>query len=637
MNIQAPERVYKDFFEYAPQPGFILDHRNLLTEINRSARDLFGFSENEVLNTPWLKLVEAEEIHPATLWQDLQDKGQVQLQLQGIKKDGQRFLGNFSFTRVEDQEQVLVFCTIIPVVVSTLGGESDPSSGDLTENTWGNNPSQDKLTIQMLTRIYDNLSEVIFMFDVQGKGVYRFESVNSSFLKVTGLKKEQVVGQLVEDVIPEPSLTLVRSKYALAIRSGETIWWEEITPYPTGVKTGLVKVTPLYNEQRVCTKLLGSVTDITGIREAEKQLEISNERYALAAKATNDALYDWNITTDVMHWGEGFEKLFGFTQAEIKPNLAFWDSLLHPEDKAAVRESLANCLKDGTQNQWEMEYRLRRANGSYAYVVEQGFILRDVNKKATRMVGALKDLTARKEHEAERELLITHLTQRNTDLEQFSFITSHNLRAPVSNLLGLIDLLDSESAGKPQNRFVLDQIKESTHQLNHIVNDLSDILVLKSNLEVETQQVSIRETFQEVTQTIQHQLTKVAATVQTDFSGGEKICFSPDYLRSILLNLLSNSIKFRSPSRPLQVTLKTELTETGLNLYFTDNGQGIDLKRYGHKIFLYQRFQAKQDNKGIGLFMIQEQLKAMGGNISVQSEVDQGTTFILHFKAPVAT
>ncbi|KAA3439226.1 PAS domain-containing sensor histidine kinase [Rufibacter hautae] len=637
MNASDTHAFYRGFFENSPEPSFLIGADRLIVEMNQAAKQVFGFSDSEFIGKDWLSLVDTPNSKPgASLGQSL-GEARTALELTGIRKDGGRFQGKFSITPLNNGTGPSFLCTISAdsngsqPTQTPLSGSPEPKqapSKDKPNLTFG---LQDEANLRKLLQIYDNLSEVIYMYEVRNNDTFRFESVNQAFLNVTGLRKDQVVGRYVDEVIPEPSLSLVRSKYTQAIASGQTIKWEEITPYPTGVKTGLVSITPLYNEHHICTNLLGTVTDITDIRAAERDLEISNERFVYATKATRDAIYDWNLTTGEIHWGEGMEKLFGYKSAQTGNGITFWESNLHPEDNQAVNESLNSFLEDRGQEQWEYDYRFRRADGSFAYVTDRAFVVRDNTGKAIRLVGAMQDLSRRREHEAERELLISHLTQRNNELEQFSFITSHNLRAPVSNLVGLTHLLSPDAAPDSKTRYILGKIKESAHQLNSIVEDLSDILVVKSNSPAGAENISLKEILGEAEKAAGEFLTQASATIETDFTGGDHVFFSREYLRSILLNLLTNSAKFRSPDRDLVIKLHTETQDGKLKLTFSDNGVGIDMGRYGGRIFQYQRFQAKGGNKGIGLFMVQEQLKAMGGSISVASEVNVGTTFTLYF------
>lgn len=244
-----------------------------------------------------------------------------------------------------------------------------------------------------------------------------------------------------------------------------------------------------------------------------------------------------------------------------------------------------------------------------------------------------QDITARKNYLAEREVLIAELTQNNSDLKQFSFITSHNLRAPLANLVGISNLIDMESIPAGRNRMLIEKFKESTVKLNHVIDDLLEILIIKNNVALRKEPISLAAAFARVQASLEGLLQEVQGQVCVDFSGGQEVYVNPGYLHSILLNLLSNAIKYRSPERPLHVHVKTERKHDLLELTFTDNGLGMDLERYGDRIFgLYQRFHDNADSKGMGLYIVHSQIKAMGGNIFVQSEVNRGTTFEVQFK-----
>ncbi|MGV3639723.1 MAG: PAS domain S-box protein, partial [Adhaeribacter sp.] len=257
------------------------------------------------------------------------------------------------------------------------------------------NQEQIQLHEQTLAQIFSNVEDVIYLYEVQTGPEghrFRFEVVNDSFLKATGLKEKEVEGRYVEEVIPQPSLSLVLGKYEKAIRTGKTVRWEEVTPYPAGLKTGLVAVTPIYDEQHTCIKLVGSVHDITQIRQAEQKLKHSNERYKYATEAANDAIYDWNILTGDINWGIGFKKLFGFNRDQLKSSIGFWRDHIAEEEREAVFQSLQAASQNREQKKWRQEYRFRRVDGTHAYVIDQGYFIWEQDR-AVRMVGAMQDIS----------------------------------------------------------------------------------------------------------------------------------------------------------------------------------------------------------------------------------------------------
>ncbi|MFL5808558.1 MAG: PAS domain-containing protein [Flavisolibacter sp.] len=137
--------------------------------------------------------------------------------------------------------------------------------------------------------------------------------------------------------------------------------------------------------------------DVTAKVAAENELKKSNERFKLVSRATSDAIYDWDILRDQLHWGEGMYTLFGYQPKEV--TFAMWQSLIHPDDSERTQNSLTTALADKEKNFWKEEYRFRKADGSYSHVLDRGFIIRDESGKAIRIIGSQQDNTDRKYNE----------------------------------------------------------------------------------------------------------------------------------------------------------------------------------------------------------------------------------------------
>lgn len=367
-------------------------------------------------------------------------------------------------------------------------------------------------------------------------------------------------------------------------------------------------------------------------KSIEKALRQSNERYDLATSAINDAIWEWDVETDKVYSGPVFEKIFGHEACEDEP-AKVRISRIHPQDRDRIEQSLRNALSDKSINLWQDEYRFVKKDGSYAYVLDRAHIIRDKNLTATRLVGAMHDVTEAKQYEVERELLIEELKQNNSDLKQFSYITSHNLRAPLANLLGILKLVKKDAIVDPLNRVLVGKFQEATQKLNATLEDLLDVLIIKNNNGLKLEHIHTQRSFEEVLKSIESLVQESGAQVKIVCAEAEFCYANPSYLHSIFLNLLTNAIKYRSPDRDLRIVLETKTTDQGIEMRFSDNGLGIDLKKYKDRLFgLYQRFHKQENSKGIGLFIAQAQVKAMGGSISVESEVGVGTTFVIQLK-----
>ncbi|TDO71450.1 PAS domain S-box-containing protein [Flavobacterium chryseum] len=244
-----------------------------------------------------------------------------------------------------------------------------------------------------------------------------------------------------------------------------------------------------------------------------------------------------------------------------------------------------------------------------------------------------RDITDEKKLETEKEHLIRELTQNNKDLKQFSYITSHNLRAPLSNLIGLLNLIEDIPIENPELEEILTGFSKSTHLLNETINDLVKVIIIKDNPSMQKEEVSLKEVFENVFSQLSFQIELHKPIIKLKFDRVPILITNKAYIESILLNLLTNSIKYKSENRKLKIAITAEQIDHKAILTFKDNGIGIDLERNGDKVFgLYQRFHNYPDSKGLGLYLVKSQVETMGGTISIESEVNKGTTFTITFK-----
>jgi PAS domain S-box-containing protein len=496
------------------------------------------------------------------------------------------------------------------------------------------------------------------------------------------------------------------------------------------------------------------------LKNTNDEIKESNEKYDIVAKATSDTIWDWKIPEDKLSWNKGIKSIFGYEKHQVGDSSKWWFDKIHPEDSIKMSIKLYSFIEQKTDN-WQDEYRFKCADNSYKYVLDRGFLLKDENGKAVRMIGAIQDITKQKKEELrlklletvivqtkdsiiiteanlnkrqlpkivyvnpafslmtgyssyeivgqspdllrginsdknnikkiistiilkeesviemiaytknqeefwlrfsmipiynsenelshwvsiqkdvseernqekEKEHLIRELTQNNKDLKQFSYITSHNLRAPLSNLTGLLNLIDDIPVEDPELKEILNGFSKSTHLLNETIDDLTKVMIIKDNPSIQKESVVLQEVFENVYSQLAFQIGTQKPIVQIDFEQAPVLKINKSYIESILLNLLTNSIKYKSTNKALKIVVSTHQKENYTTLIFQDFGIGIDLTRNRDKVFgLYQRFHNYPDSKGLGLYLVKSQVEAMGGTISIESEVDKGTTFTLIFK-----
>ena len=223
------------------------------------------------------------------------------------------------------------------------------------------------------------------------------------------------------------------------------------------------------------------------------------------------------------------------------------------------------------------------------------------------------------------------LENANRKLSDFAHIASHNLRAPVSNLNSL--LYFHKESNDPEDRYeIMEKLEITANNLNDTMNTLIDALKTKSDTREANEILTFRDVLDKTKETISTKIQESAAEISYDFDKAPQILYNPIYLESIFLNLLTNSIKYKSPDREPKINIKTLNKNGKVQLLFQDNGLGINMERNGDKLFgLNKTFHRHPEAKGVGLFMTRTQIESMGGTITAKSEVDKGVLFTVTF------
>ncbi|MDB5288781.1 MAG: two-component hybrid sensor and regulator [Phycisphaerales bacterium] len=242
-----------------------------------------------------------------------------------------------------------------------------------------------------LSLIYSTVSDVIFNVGVEPGGRYRLLSVNPAFLAATGLPREQVVGKLIEEVVPEPSRSLVLDSYAAAIREKRMVRWEETSEYPTGMKVGLVSVTPIFGAEGNCTNLIGTMHDITE-RKSEEELRA---RLAAVVESSDDAVISKTLEGIITTWNISAQRIFGYTADEVVGKSI---TILIPRDRIGEEADILSRLKKGQRIEHYETVRVRK-DGT---LLDVSLTVSPVRDAVGRLVGASKiarDITARRQME----------------------------------------------------------------------------------------------------------------------------------------------------------------------------------------------------------------------------------------------
>lgn len=379
--------------------------------------------------------------------------------------------------------------------------------------------------------------------------------------------------------------------------------------------------------------LKGIAQDITKRKELEIQLKQSKARYAEVAKRLQVAsasagfgIFEWDIQNDDAIWDDRMFSLYDIIEHECSNIHDAWVNRIHPEDRKAVQSAIDCALENG--DEIKVSYRIIRSDGRICFIKSYGHILRNLQKLPLRMIGVSMDVTRAKLHQR-------HLEVKNKQLVDFSNVLAHNLRAPIVNIELLADLIDQSRSSEEAQEYK-GQLRSVLGHLNEVFDELMESIKIRQDLDVESKEMKLQDEVEKVLKDFKEEIEENGVSLSFDLDKGDSIKYPPEYLSSILHNLISNALKFRSPNRSLNLGIKAHQEHQDLVLAVTDNGLGLDMRLAKDNLFKMRKvFHKHPEARGFGLFLTKTQVEAMDGEIWVESEVNKGSTFYVRFKNAV--
>ncbi len=387
------------------------------------------------------------------------------------------------------------------------------------------------------------------------------------------------------------------------------------------------------------------VVDITALKHAEQEIRKSLQKKQSLYDASPDvAIIEVGLDGLVTAFNKGAENLLGYQANEIinKERVV----MFHLEEEITQRKKELEELNKIAISEQEVftygilpdkpvtrEWTLVNKNGelipvqvTITCVMEDGI--------HTGYIGIIANLKEVKKAEQDIQRLLNTTQNQNARLKNFAHIVSHNLRSHSGNMASLMDMV-SEDVQELKLNPAFDMLKKASDNLNETIAHLREVAIMNDHTEEELEKISLSDTLNKAIESVTGLAKDAQVNIQNKVKEDVYVLGNKAYLDSILLNLLTNGIKYRSPERVSFVELQVETAEGFAALKFIDNGLGIDLKTHGAKLFgMYKTFHRHPEARGIGLFITKNQIEAMGGRIEVTSEVGVGSTFTVYFKLP---
>lgn len=428
-------------------------------------------------------------------------------------------------------------------------------------------------------------------------------------------------------------------EYRIKTKSGETRIWD-FSSSPIG---------RLPDGRRL---VISVATDITERKMVEEDLRNSEERWHLVLCGNNDGIWEWNVKTNELFFSSRLWEMLGYTEDEFGNDAGKWKDIIHPDDSEYLRKEIMGYISRETDH-FETEKRIKRRDGSYIWTLIRGQALWENGGKASRMVGSISDITRLKfAEEAQKQIAEQNANYLKEVLELDKFKTdffanlSHELKTPITVMLSTLQLTDFYLKGDIKE-FVAGKIKkhqlilrQNCYRLQRLVNNLIDITKIDSGyLEIGFKNLNIVSLVEEIVLSVREYMENSGISVLFDTDMEEKIiAVDPDKIERIILNLISNAVKFTSPGGNISVNIYDR--ESEVLIAVKDTGCGIPADKLN---LIFERFRQvdgslarNHEGSGIGLSLVKSLVELHGGKIDVKSECGRGSEFIIRIPVRLA-
>ncbi|MCS7017480.1 MAG: PAS domain-containing protein [Cytophagales bacterium] len=617
LSLQAQKQLSEAFFELAPQMLCIVRADGLLVRVNSEWENVLQYAAEKLIGNSIFSF-----IHPA-------DIASTQGALDALN-NGEAIRGFVNRYRCADGSY-----RSIQWNARKTDGLIFASGKDITaELNATERMRQSEERYRMVTEL---VSDYVYNLKIEGEHI-EIEWASDNIERILGysLKELQQPGMWQSIVHPDDQCKLTLHAQRLHQQA------ESCKEYRVKTKAG--KWIWVRDHNRVISiasdtvgYVIGATKDITKEKEAEIALLHAKDLLEQTGKAARIGTWELDVINLHLTWSSVtcmIHEVAADFQPTLESAIAFYKE---GESRQQISDAVQKAIEQGIP--FDLTLELQTANQHLIWVRAIG-IPEWQNGRCVRLYGAFQDIDKQKriqlalqqqqkvlsERNRQLEQLIQLSERQNEQLKEYTYITSHNLRAAVANMLSLTDLLLST----PHDEQLLGMLHQAARRLDNVIAKMNQLLDVSLAMHQQKQPVNVLATVQENLAFLHSQYTEhvqVSLQMPTTLT----ILVIPAYLDSILYNLLSNAIKYSRPDTPCQITIKAYEKSEWVVIEVIDNGIGIDLQQHRDKLFrIGNRLSSQQEGKGLGLYLTMQQVEAMGGSIEVESQVGKGSVFRIY-------
>lgn len=595
---------------------FLIDPNGYIMSWNPGAHKIKGYTEEEAIGSHisrFYTIADQRKNEPRKNLNEALKKGAYEAEGWRLRKDGTLFWARVSITTLYNENGHLVgFAKVTRDITEQKNTEHETAftkAGLELENK--ENLKKLISNEQRFRKLIEHSYGGISLFDKDLRVIYRSnssEGINGwndaamegmTAIDIVHPEDKAYIKKVIEDVISKPRVPIVAS-YRIRHRKGYYMWIESL-------------LTNMLDDKSI-NAIVCNFIDVTARKRDEEEIRKKTEQIENILESITDGFIALDTDLRYTYVNKKITEMLGYPASEMIGK-SLWeifpdtvDSKTFESFNTAVEQQRYVCNEGYYEplHLWHEDHIYPSPNGLSVFI---------------------RNITDKKIAELEREKITTDLIRRNQDLEQFTYIVSHNLRSPVANIKGLTHLL-STCEDDDDNATTLAALSNSISNLDKIIMDLNQILQTGRQGNDKYEEIRLPDLVEEISSGIKTMIDHNHAIINCDFKAVDNLYTLKSYLYSIFQNLIVNSIKYRQVSINPVISIRTSIAGDKVFVLFSDNGKGIDLARYGDQLFgLYKRFDYSVEGKGMGLFMTKIQVESLGGKLSVESELDKGSVF----------